>query len=83
MCPIPAVINTGSDDAASTLEHAREAFELATIARALAYAAEGPSSETAKVAAHAATKASDARRAYEKAILADAQVLDPGLSRLP
>lgn len=65
------------------LEQARTAFEEATLARALAYAATGHPSEVARRSAHASCAASDARRAYEKAILANAGISDPGLSHLP
>jgi hypothetical protein len=67
----------------SDLDLARVAFEEATVARAVAYAMTGPPTEVARLSALASTKAADMRRAYEKAILADAKVRDPGLSHLP
>jgi capsule polysaccharide export protein KpsC/LpsZ len=76
-------MSTEPNETANDLELARAAFEEATIERARAYASEGTSSEVSRRSALAANKASDARRAYEKAILAHAQVSDPGLHHLP
>jgi hypothetical protein len=76
-------MDTRDPEAATPLEQAREAFELATVARARAYASPGTPTEVGSRSARAATAAGDARRAYEKAILEEAGVLDPGLSHLP
>ena len=74
---------TNDSNTLSPLELARAEFERATVARARAYASAGTPTEVGTRSAHAATAASDARRAYEKAILEAAKVADPGLGHLP